>query len=400
MDKEKLALFKGLVEGAYAVKYVAAKLGVTERSVRITKQNFIEHGESALVHGNSGRRPANYFINDDLQARIADLKKSDAYDNVSVPHFKELMAEREGIKISYSALLEVLKEREIVPRTNNKRKAGTSKVKAAFGQMLGIAAVSHDWFRNGTPRVLHCLADAATRRATGLYLCDNECIKGYTEVLRQTMKNHGIPLELHAENAETLFGGDPRLCDIIENRLGIDIIADADTPRLRKRREYLWNALRKHLLRWLKTLDIADMERANRQLHLYMPVFNERFSKEPLVAESCFVPLGDHNPDLLLAIRHEAVTDDAGRFFFGGFVFSVDSEQPPAHKKIEFLFGEGIGFLAHYDGEYHKVSFHGAKYKDRIVQHSKALKILVQENYCIDLGNLRDAKFDKEFFPN
>ena len=123
MDKEKLALFKGLVEGVYAVKYVAAKLGVTERSVRITKQNFIKHGESALVHGNSGRRPANYFIDDDLKARIADLKKSGAYDNVSVSQFNALLAECEDIEISYSSLLEILKARGIVPRANNKRKA-------------------------------------------------------------------------------------------------------------------------------------------------------------------------------------------------------------------------------------------------------------------------------------
>jgi len=267
--------------------------------------------------------------------------------------------------------------------------------------MMGIAVIFHDWLGSGTPCALYGLADNATRQVTGLYLCHDECIKGYIEVLRQTVTNHGIPLGLHAENSETLFGGDSPLGAIIGDRLGIDLIAAPDAQHL-KRVGYLWKALRNHFPRWLRILSISDMGRINRELHHYMAVFNERFAKEPQSPESYFVPLGvQHDLDLLLSVRHETVTDAMGRFFFNEFVFSVDSEQPFAHKRIEFLFGEGVGFLACCDGKYHKVSFHESKHKDRIVRPSTVLKTLVREIYYTKLDKLWETTvFNKEIFPH
>ena len=105
--KERLALVRGAVDGVYTTKQVAASLSISERAVRRLKKKYIEEGESALVHGNAGRRPIN-FIDEDIRSRISDLKKSDAYRNISVSYFMELLAEREGIKISYTALSGIL----------------------------------------------------------------------------------------------------------------------------------------------------------------------------------------------------------------------------------------------------------------------------------------------------
>jgi len=385
------------MEGAYTTEQVAEKLGISERTVRHQKKRYTEQGESSLVHGNSGRIPANY-IDEELRTRIVALRKSDAHGGVSVSRFRKVLAEQEGIKISYTTLSGILKAEGIASKTK-KGEAGPFRHKGAFGEMLGAASHFHDWFGDGTPCVLHGLADDATKRITGLYFCRDECVKGYIEVLRQTVTNHGIPLELYAENRETLFRGTSGLGFIVGNWLGIDITADTDAPHAKKRVAHLWKALRNGFPRWLKKLGIADMERANGELHRYIALFNGRFAKEPRMPEASFVPLGDHNLDLLLALRHVVATDSRGRFLFNGFVFIVDSEKPLAHKKIEFLFGEEIGFLAHCEGEYHKVSFHGSKNKDRVVRPSNALKVLIQESYCVGLGDLRNGEVNKENFP-
>jgi len=390
-NKGKKELIRRVAEGSSTVKDAALLLGMSERAVRHLKKKYVEQGESALIHGNSGRQPMNY-IGKDIRARIAALKKSDAYCKVSVARFRELLAEREKIKISYTALSGILKAAGIVSKKKAKEETEAFRFKGSFGETLGVAAHSHDWFGDGTSCVLHGLTDDATRRITGLYFCRDECLKGYIEVLRQTVQSYGIPLGLYSEKAGTLLSGDSQLGFIVENRLGIEIIGDADAPYAKKHVEYLRNVLQNHLPRWLKKQGITGMDKANFEMCRFITLFNDRFAREPRIPESSFVPLGDHDLDLMLAVRYETATDNRGRFFYNEFIFTVDSAELLANKKIIFVFSEETGFLAYCEDKYHQVSLHGSKNKDRVVRPSHVLKIIVQESYYAVLDDLRERK--------
>ena len=39
----------------------------------------------------------------------------------------------------------------------------------------------------------------------GLYMCKNECLLGYLEVLRQTLENYGIPISLYPDKYSVFF---------------------------------------------------------------------------------------------------------------------------------------------------------------------------------------------------
>jgi hypothetical protein len=67
--------------------------------------------------------------------------------------------------------------------------------------MLQGDASSHGWFETGKRCALHGFIDDATGKLTGLYFCQNECLMGYLEVLRQTLTNYGIPGELYVDKA-------------------------------------------------------------------------------------------------------------------------------------------------------------------------------------------------------
>ena len=296
-NTEKLELICGAAKGTYTTERVAWQLDVNERTVRNLKERYRERGKNALVHGNSGRRPANY-IEESLRTYIVDLKKSTAYSEYNIARFRDLLAECEGIDIAYTTLLGILKAAGIAP----KAKARGKKFKEASGEMLGMAAYSHDWFWDGTPCVLHGIADDVTRHITGLYFCQNECANGYIEVLRQAVTNYGVPLELYAENAEMLFDVTSRLGSIVD-KLKTDIMDDASAPHAKKRIEHMWKALRKRLPIWLKEQGIADMEQANLELHRFIDIFNGQFAREPQIPESYFVPLEDHDWD---SIAHPA----------------------------------------------------------------------------------------------
>ena len=56
----KLNLILGAVEGKYTLKEVSGKLDLGARRIKQLKKAFREHGASAVLHGNSGRHPANY----------------------------------------------------------------------------------------------------------------------------------------------------------------------------------------------------------------------------------------------------------------------------------------------------------------------------------------------------
>ncbi|CEM61797.1 Integrase core domain protein (fragment) [Treponema phagedenis] len=60
------------------------------------------------------------------------------------------------------------------------------------------------WFA-GRKSALHAFIDDARGMITGLYLCKNECLLGYLEVLRQTLENYGLPAALYPDKCSVFF---------------------------------------------------------------------------------------------------------------------------------------------------------------------------------------------------
>jgi transposase-like protein len=77
-ELEKLTLIKGAADGKYTVGSIAKRLGISTRQVKKLKKAVREKGEGAVIHGNSGRHPANY-TDDELRGRIIRLKMSAIY---------------------------------------------------------------------------------------------------------------------------------------------------------------------------------------------------------------------------------------------------------------------------------------------------------------------------------
>ncbi|MDR1902992.1 MAG: hypothetical protein LBQ88_12015, partial [Treponema sp.] len=56
----KLTLIQGAIKGVYAVSEAAKRLHLGGRRIKQLKQRMREHGEGAVIRGNSRRRPVNY----------------------------------------------------------------------------------------------------------------------------------------------------------------------------------------------------------------------------------------------------------------------------------------------------------------------------------------------------
>jgi transposase len=374
-ELKKLHVINCALEGKLTVSEAANVLGLTARRVKQLKKEVKEHGVESIIHGNRGRKPA-HSIDDKLAQRIIELKTSYKYQEANFLHFQELLEEYEGIKISYSALYDILHQANIKsPKKHRKtKKHHRRKRKAAAGMMLQADGTPHDWFGIGKKYSLHGFIDDATGAITGLYLCENECLLGYLEVTRQTLKNFGIPLSLYPDKYSVFFpaaGKEDHLTieeqlrgvhkavtqfGRIMDELGIEMFP-ASSPQAKGRIERLWETLQSRLVTEFRINSINTIEQANVFLPGYIKKYNKKFAIPAQDQNSAFIPLPDKfNLDTLLCVKIVRTTDNAGVFSINNCKFAVDSRKIPSKAKITVLISKDAGIKALYKDKLYKVS--------------------------------------------
>jgi hypothetical protein len=99
----RLAVIKGAIGGDCTVRRTARKRGLSKRRVKPVEKAARERGDGTVIHGNSGRRPAN-VTGEVVREKILALKKSGPCNKANFTRFRELPEERERITISYVKL--------------------------------------------------------------------------------------------------------------------------------------------------------------------------------------------------------------------------------------------------------------------------------------------------------
>ncbi len=97
-EQNRLHVLNGVLERQWTVAEAAQLLGVSERHTWRVLAAYRDEGAAALAHGNRGRPPSN-ATPPGMKAQVIALA-SDRYLGVNHTHFTELLAEREGIRLS------------------------------------------------------------------------------------------------------------------------------------------------------------------------------------------------------------------------------------------------------------------------------------------------------------
>ncbi len=408
-ELKKLHVINCALEGRLTVSQAANALGLSERRIKQLKKEVKEHGVQSIIHGNRGRKPI-HSIDSKLVQRIIELKNSYAYQEANFLHFQELLDEYEGIKISYSALYNILHKANIKsPKKHRKtKKHHRRKRKAAAGMMLQADGTPHDWFGIGKKYSLHGFIDDATGAITGLYMCKNECLLGYLEVTRQTLKNFGIPLSLYPDKYSVFFPNaanetkltiEEQLRGVhksvtqfgrIMDELGIEMFP-ASSPQAKGRIERLWETLQSRLVTEFRINGISTIEKANAFLPSYIKKYNKKFSIPPIDQNSAFIPLPEKfNLNTLLCVKFKRTTDNAGVFSINNCKFAIESKDVPPKAKITVLISKAAGVKALYKNKLYKVSdvnyLNNKANIPRGSTLSMGMQVLIQEFF------LKDAK--------
>lgn len=364
-DLKRATLIEACINGQCTVKQVANALGLSERRVKQIKKEVKKNGVKSIQHGNRGRKPKN-TISNETKKKILELRSSYQYELSNFKHFQEILKERENIDISYSALYNILHNAGIKsPKKHRKSKLHhRRKRKESEGMMLQADGTPFDWFGNGEKYSLHGFVDDATGKITGLYMCKNECLLGYLEVLRQTLENYGIPISLypdkysvffppkkvddHVTIEEQLNGREKGITQFgrIVEELGITMFP-ANSPQAKGRIERLWETLQSRLVTEFRINNITTMEQANTFLSNYINIYNSKFAIEPLNKNNVFLKLPKkYNLDELLCVKFERTIDNAGVFSVNNSKFQILDRSLPPKTKITVYLSKKVGMLA------------------------------------------------------
>ena len=369
---KRISIIQSVVDKKRTQKEAAIALKVSDRQVRNLVKRFREEGPEGLKHKNKFHKPAHAFQQDVID-KIINLKLSDNYVDTNFSHFRDLLKEREGISISYSALYNILKSNNINSKKSHRdRKIHRRRKRKEYeGLLVQTDGTPYDWFSVGKNYSLHGYIDDATGKILGLYMCENECLLGYLEITRQMLENYGSPVAIYSDKFSVFFPAKSQKLTVedelngkkkpttqfkrIMDSLGVELIA-ASTSQAKGRIERLWETLQDRLTIEFKLNNITTIEDANNFLPSYIEKYNAQFAIEPTNKKSKFIPIPAYiDLDLLLAGKWTRVLDSSGTFTIQNHKFQVADKNILPGAKVDVYISHKIGIIVLYNKKRYKV---------------------------------------------
>src|SRR5450756_1386902 len=305
-QQREVEILTRLEAGALDVETAAELLGVSARQVRRRRARFRQDGMAAVVHGNSGRSPANR-TDPALLERILALAGPDGkYHDLNVCHLQELLEHEEQITIGRSTLDRLLKQAGVrkpaktAPPVHRRRRLR----RPAEGMLLQIDGSPFDWLEGRGPKAaLIGAIDDATGKVVFLLFRPSEDQIGYLLLLRSVAQRYGLPMSIYHDRHTILrspkqptleeeLAGQTPMSQIqrVMAELGIESIP-AHSPQAKGRIERLWGTLQDRLTKELRLAGITTLEGANAFLPGFTLRYNARFAKAPEDPNSAWAPL-------------------------------------------------------------------------------------------------------------
>lgn len=371
-ELKKISIIQSVVDKKRTQKEAAIALKISDRQVRNLVKRFKEEGAEGLKHKNKLHKPS-HALQQNIIDKIVKLKLSDNYIDTNFAHFRDLLNEREGITISYSALYKILKSHNINSKKSHhdKKIHRRRKRKECEGLLVQTDGTPYDWFGIGKMYSLHGYIDDATGKILGLYMCENECLLGYLEITRQMLENYGSPVAIYSDKFSVFFPAKSQKLTIedelngkkkpttqfkrIMDSLGVELIA-ASSSQAKGRIERLWETLQDRLTIEFKLNNITTIEDANNFLPSYIEKYNAQFAIEPTNKKSKFIPIPAYiDLDLLLAGKWTRVFDSSGAFTIQNHKFQVADKNILPGAKVDVYISHKIGIIVLYNKKRYEV---------------------------------------------
>jgi transposase len=298
----------------------AASLGVTSRQLRRLKNKYVKEGEQGLIHGNRDRKPK-HTLCEELKQEVIRLYEEKYYDS-NFCHYSQLLQEHEKIELSPSSIERILKSAGKEAKRPRKRRPKKHQPRARrkqAGMLWQIDATPYEWLGDEFGKfALHAAIDDATGIVVGATFTQNECMAGYSEIMRQGIVRYGIPLALYSDK-HTIFRSPNEKLTIDEELDGqerplsnfgkalVELCIEhikANTPQAKGRVERLLGTLQDRLPVELRLLGVSNIEEANNALPELLERHNRQYQVSAAESGDAYSPLAeDVNLEYVFAKR-------------------------------------------------------------------------------------------------
>ena len=288
-----------------AARDAAAMLRLSVRQVFRLKARVRTRGARGVIHGNTGRRPANAKPVS-LRQRVLELHETQ-FPKYNDYHFAEALEEDYRLKVNPETLRRWLraaaipaKRRHHSPSNHRRRR----ERRARFGELVFIDGSPHPWLGPDRPPATLILA---TDDATGIPLYGQfdpqETLNCCFSVFYRVSRLYGLPEALYLDRAgqftTTRHGGthvfqrddQPTHFEIAMQTLAVQLIF-ADSPQARGRGERINQSFQDRLVAELDHHHITDPAQATDYLNrVFIPKYAKRFGVQPRDSNSAFRPI-------------------------------------------------------------------------------------------------------------
>lgn len=335
----RLDVVERIERGEMTIAEGATALGISSRQMKRIRKRVAKQGQSAVVHGNTGRVPK-HRIATLVRTRIVQLRR-ELYRGFNDQHFTEKLVEVEGLQVSRSSVRRILRHAAIGPvhgrRAIRYRKRRDRRPQA--GQMILWDGSRHDWLEGRGPRLclMAAIDDATGELLPGGHFVEQECTVGYLRVLRGLVAAKGVPLVAYMDRHGTLKRNDNRWSheEQLAGRreptqvkralddLGIRVLY-ALSPQAKGRVERLWGTLQDRLVSELRLETASTANEANAVLETYRPHHNKRFAIPAQEALQAWRPSpGSEALDSLCALQYVRVVANNNTVRIGGQTIDI-----------------------------------------------------------------------------
>lgn len=361
-EQRRVRILAHLIRGDLAIEEAAELLGVSVRQAWRLRSRFLVEGPSALAHGNRGRASPRR-ITEAIRQQVVKHATSDDYRGANDSHLTELLAEREGIRLSRPSVRRILRdagvaspERRRAPRHRSRRERMPRE-----GMLVQVDGSRHDWLEGRGPwlTLVGAIDDATSKLVFGTFR-DEEDSAGYLQLVRDITRTHGLPGAIYRDRHGSLEppstrqpaaglavadGARPTHVGRALDELDIGSIP-AGSPQAKGRIERAWGTAQGRLVIELRLAGADDRVTAEPVLADFLSRFNERFSVAARDPEPAWRPPPEGSDlDAICAFRYERVVANDATVRIGGVVLDL-----PRQKGGRSLAGKRVEVRLELDG--------------------------------------------------
>jgi len=305
MEHQRMHVLSRVHDGVLHAREAARVLDLSLRHLRRLLARLRQHGPGALAHGNRGRASARR-VAEVIRARVLTLARP-TYLGANDHHPTELLAEREGLRLSRKTVQRLLRAAGLgSPRTRRppRHRRRRERMPQA-GLLVQMDGSQHPWLEDRGPRlVLHAAVDDATGAVLAAIFRPEEDAHGYFLVLRRLIRRYGVPSAAYTDrhgifhrDARTPHGLAAQLQGTVAStqigralqELGIRWIP-ASSPQGKGRIERLFGTFQDRLVTELRLAQARTLPEAQRIVDRFLPRYNARFAQPPAHPDPAWRP--------------------------------------------------------------------------------------------------------------